>query len=55
MTYRITDDAALVVVRQRDGGVEYHSHGGPEIHSIEPDQAARYIELGLIERIEEAP
>ncbi len=51
MAYRITDDAALVMVRGRDGEVRYHSHGGPEIPWMAPQQAERYMQLGIVEEV----
>lgn len=49
--YRISDDAALVIVRGHDGELRYHSAGGPEIPWMGAQQAERYLELGIVEEV----
>lgn len=51
MAYRISDEAALVIVRDQDGELRYHSAGGPEIPWLSANQAARYLELGVVEEV----
>ncbi|WP_158086636.1 hypothetical protein [Mycobacterium scrofulaceum] len=53
MTYRMTGETPLVIVRDQDGELRYHSAGGPEIPWLSPQQAERYLELGLVEQVEE--
>lgn len=53
MAYQITDEAALVIVRGQDGELRYHSAGGPVIPWMAPQQAQRYIELGIVEPVED--
>ncbi len=51
MAYQITNHAALVVVRGQDGELRYHSAGGPVIPWMDPQQAERYLELGIVEEV----
>lgn len=51
MAYQITNDAALVVIRGQDGELRYHSAGGPVILWMDPQQAKRYLELGIVEEV----
>ncbi|MCA2303186.1 hypothetical protein JF770_06405 [Mycobacterium intracellulare] len=53
MTYKITGETALVLVRGQDGEVRYHSECGPVIPWMAPSQAERYLELGVVERIDD--
>lgn len=54
MSYRVSDSAALVIVRGQDGELRYHSAGGPEIPWLSAQQAASYLELGVVERVDDA-
>lgn len=51
MAYKLTGEAALVVVRGQDGELRYHSAGGPEIPWMPPQQAERYLEWGIVEEV----
>lgn len=53
MAYRVTDSAAIVVARTQDGELRYHTAGGPIIEWLAAPQAQKYLELGVIEHIEE--
>jgi hypothetical protein len=50
MHYRLTDDAAVVLVKTQDGELRYHSQGGPTIEWMSAEQAEHYESLGLVER-----
>jgi hypothetical protein len=49
--YRMTDDASILLVRGRDGSINYHSHGGPEIRWLNDEQAEHFTRLGLVEPV----
>lgn len=53
MSYQLTDEAAIVMVRTRNGDVEYHSAGGPTIEWLSPEQESHLTGLGLVKRMEE--
>ncbi len=53
MMYRLTDEAAILVVRNQDGDLEYHSACGPEIRWLSPEQQAEYLRLGLVKHVED--
>ncbi len=53
MSYKLTDAATIVVVRNQDGGVEYHSAAGPEIEWLSPEQETHLTGLGLVKRMED--
>jgi hypothetical protein len=52
MAYKLTDDAVLLVVRDRDGGLEYHTHGGPQIPWLSPEQRAYLLDHGQVEEVQ---
>jgi hypothetical protein len=53
VSYRLTEDAGLVLVRREDGTAEWHSNAGPEIPWLGEEQARSYVRLGLVEEVDE--
>jgi hypothetical protein len=50
-TYRLTDQAGLLLVRNESGELVYHTNAGPEIPRLSEEQRAHYMNLGLIEEV----